>query len=270
MSNFSKGFGSLVSRVTGVVARLETPRFFVQLAQKIFIKKYGLNMSECIIPHGGSFDSLHKLFIRDLKPGVRVIGDEPVSPADGTLRDVQGSTGRLVQVKGIEYTIETLTAGRAREGTVVNMYLSPKDYHHVHSPVTGILKEIAFIPGALWPVNNWALSNVTQLFSTNERAVFTIETEQTGTVYMVMVGALNVGNIITPWGESPATIEGKESLLFPQVKIKAGERVGTFALGSSVLVVFPPQHFKVSSEVVGPVWLGESLDKRGVTRCPLS
>jgi phosphatidylserine decarboxylase len=266
MSNFSRGFGSMVSRVVGVLARLESPKSVITFLQTLFIKKYKLNMSECVIPDAGRFSSLHTLFIRDLKPGARFIDVEPISPADGTLRDIQDSAGELVQVKGINYTVSELTAGRATTGVVVNMYLSPKDYHQVHSPVTGFLKEIAFVPGALWPVNDWALRNVCKLFSTNERAIFTIDTQSLGTIYLVMVGALNVGNILTPWGESPSEVTGNESVLSPQCSIVAGDKLGAFALGSSVLVVLPSSHFGQQEAKVGGIKLGESLQLRGLVK----
>jgi phosphatidylserine decarboxylase len=177
---------------------------------------------------------------------------------------MQDSAGELVQVKGIIYTVSELTAGRAATGVVVNMYLSPKDYHQVHSPVSGVLREIAFVPGTLWPVNDWALHNVCKLFSTNERAIFTIETERFGMIYLVMVGALNVGNILTPWGESPSVVQGAESVLSPQCSIVAGDKLGAFALGSSVLVVLPSSHFGQQEVKVGEIKLGESLQQRGL------
>jgi phosphatidylserine decarboxylase len=117
--------------------------------------------------------------------------------------------------------------------------------HHIFSPVAGEVIKTVHIPGRLWPVNDWALSNVDRLFAVNERVVTFIDSGDNGygLVCVVMVGATNVGRIaltytdvesnLKPWQKrSIRTIEHA-----PPIFVKAGEKIGTFKMGSSVLVL---------------------------------
>src|SRR4029079_13477326 len=81
-----------------------------------------------------------------LRPGVRPIDETPgrvISPADGVIVESGLATaGKLIQAKGSEFDLATLlddapAAARLEGGAYVITYLSPKDYHRVHSPVRG-------------------------------------------------------------------------------------------------------------------------------------
>ncbi len=41
-----------------------------------------------------------------------------------------------------------------RNGSFATTYLSPRDYHRVHMPCNGILREMIYVPGDLFSVNH--------------------------------------------------------------------------------------------------------------------
>ena len=89
------------------------------------------------------YPSVGHFFIRDLREGLRPIEGNFVSPVDGVLRNYGViADGRLEQIKGKTYTVARFLgdeghARRYEQGAFFNLYLSPQDYHHVHSPVGG-------------------------------------------------------------------------------------------------------------------------------------
>ena len=196
-----------------------------------------------------SFRSIGDFFIRDLKPELRPLGDGPVCPVDGTLRACTDLTpgGEVIQVKGKSYTVEQLLgdadiARRCEQGQLWNFYLSPQDAHHIYSPVDGEIIETIHIPGKLWPVNDWALRSINGLFVVNERVV-TIIHSAAGIVAVVMVGATNVGRIKLSYTDlvtnrAPWRRKSQERRLHnPPIATARGAKIGTFMMGSSVLLV---------------------------------
>jgi len=114
-------------------------------------------------------------------------------------------------------------------GQCFNFYLSPKDYHRVHSPVDGTVVSVRRVLGDLWPVNDWSWQRVPGLFTVNERLVVELATSM-GKVVVVLVGAFNVGRVTTAFNwpsDSP-------------VDLQAGSHLGTFGMGSSVVVLYQP------------------------------
>jgi phosphatidylserine decarboxylase len=194
------------------------------------------------------YPSIGHFFVRDLAEGLRPIESDFVSPVDGVLRNFGTiSNGRIEQVKGKSYTLarflgDQSQARRYEEGVFFNLYLSPQDYHHVHSPVSGTIGRSVHIPGKLWPVNDWSLANVDELFSINERVVTYVECPL-GQVAVVMIGATNVGRIsvvydtfVSNAGADQVTARDYQ----PQIAIAAGARLGTFHMGSSVVLLLEP------------------------------
>lgn len=77
-------------------------------------------------------------------------------------------------------------------------YLSPRDYHRVHMPCNGILREMIYVPGDLFSVNHLTAQNVPNLFARNERVICLFDTEF-GPMAQILVGATIVGSIETVW-----------------------------------------------------------------------
>lgn len=256
-----------LSRTIGKVVRLKNPSWFALKARDWFIKRYKIDVNEAEFALE-KYPTIGDLFIRRLKKGARPIGEGIVHPCDGKLT-VAGdmNDGVLVQTKGIQYSVDELlkdpTAhSRFQGGKYTTYYLCPTDYHRVHSPVSGEITNVVHIPGRLWPVNPWSVENITQLFAINERVVFNIKTAE-GPVALVMVGATNVGDISVAFDESvrtnrcePAVLD--EKIYIPHIPIKKGDELGTFHMGSSVVVVYA-KGILPSTPSLGPAKLGETV-----------
>jgi phosphatidylserine decarboxylase len=244
---------NLVSYFTGVLVRLRFPEPARSFVNKSFVKIFGLDMSEAEHPLS-HYESIEDVFTRKLKPSCRPLTtDDYCAPCDGVLsltEKIKEGEPLALQVKGSSYSIEELLFGKHENAAgfkpvwASTFYLAPHNYHRVHSPIAGHLISIRHIRGTLWPVNPKFLNYIPGLFAQNERLVFEIKQESGGTIYLVMVGALNVGRITTPFSKNIITnnyssIE-KESFetLEPLVKIDKGEEIGTFLMGSTVVLVF--------------------------------
>src|SRR3546814_9124642 len=142
---------------------------------------------------------------RALKSGVRVADPDPralLMPADGRISQcgpIDG--GRIFQAKGQSYTTAELLGDEAAaqpftDGLFATVYLSPKDYHRVHMPWTGTLREPVHVPGRLFSVGPDAVRNVPRLFDRNERLGCHYEPDF-GQMAVVMVGATLVSGVET-------------------------------------------------------------------------
>lgn len=170
---------------------------------EVYRRAYNVDLHEAVVPPEG-FRSFNDFFTRRLRDGVRVFDQDPhtiLSPADGRLED-HGPLDRAstFSIKGQRYDAETLLGSRAeaehyKGGQYAIVYLSPRDYHRVHSPIEGRVTRVRHIPGTLYPVNALGVAHVPQLFARNERVVVNVETEAFGTVAVVFVGAFIVGKI---------------------------------------------------------------------------
>lgn len=256
-----------LSRSVGQIAQMESPSWFVQNLQEWFIKRYKLNMDEAEKPLS-EYKSLGALFTRRLKEGVRPLEPGLVHPCDGELTTMgEVEEGELIQTKGIRYSInEFLKDGTAEEtfagGRFLTYYLCPTDYHRVHSPIDGGVEQVVHVPGALWPVNPWSVENVSQLFAVNERVVFRLNTAL-GPVAVVMIGATNVGKIEVAFdSEIQTNVAGNKEpyskTYNPSVSVLKGSELGTFHMGSSVVVIFP-KGMEQGLPEPGLVRMGQSL-----------
>lgn len=269
MMNAQSGkFLNLLSRGTGVLADLTWPTSVVQEAKRWFVDRYKIDMTEA--EHSiDSYKSLGELFTRKLKPGLRPIGNGVVHPCDGYLSKVQlVQSDTLVQAKSHVFSLQDMLVDQNalavfNGGVSLTYYLCPTDYHRVHSPLDCEIESVTHVPGALWPVNQWAVDTVPGLFAVNERVVFR---GRSGNVpfALVMVGATNVGKITVSFDTEIRTNVRKKpfnyhtkSYLQPVVVNKGGE-LGIFNMGSTVILVFPSGVVNTLPPT-GPVKLGVSL-----------
>ena len=157
----------------------------------------------------------------------------------------------LFQAKWFDYSLNSLFGGATdlaqlfTNGKFATIYLAPKDYHRVHIPLQGTLRETIYIPGKLFSVSQQTVNSIPQLFSRNERLVCMFDTE-IGTMAVIFVGAMLVGNIVTDWNKSPASptiqrlsYQTSTPLVFP----RAAE-LGYFTMGSTVIILF--QHDQIA------------------------
>ena len=235
-----------VARIMGRTARIRLPRFLHRLLIRWFVWKYKVDLDECV---GGidDFDSLSDFFLRALKDGVRTIDGDPacwVSPVDGCMH-VRGEIqdGRFLQSDSQHGEVSMLLGeegGSYANGQYAIIYLSPQDYHRVHSPQDGQIKRISYHPGQLWPVFPAATREIPNLFDRNERLVFHMETEH-GPAAMVMVGAFGVGRMSTSLHELVTNRPGagaEEVSFDPPRPVVRGQELGRFELGSTVIMIW--------------------------------
>ncbi|AXF77412.1 archaetidylserine decarboxylase [Erwinia tracheiphila] len=240
----------------------------------IFVWWYNVDMSEAQKPDTASYRTFNDFFVRPLRDEARPVETDPallVQPADGAISQLGNIAGeQIFQAKGHTYSLEALLAGNAamtdmfRDGIFVTTYLAPRDYHRVHMPCNGILREMIYVPGNLYSVNPLTAQNIPNLFARNERVICLFETEF-GPMAQILVGATIVGSIetiwagtITPpregvikrWSWPSANEEGAVVLL-------KGQEMGRFKLGSTVINLFAP----------GKVKLVENLAVESKTRC---
>ena len=236
------------SRLMGRLIHARLPKPIARRLVRWFASTYQIDVDAAGKPLH-EYPSIGHFFIRDLAEGLRPIESDVVSPVDGTLRNFGVVVdGTLEQIKGKTYTLarflgDEANAPRYENGAYFNFYLSPQDYHHIHSPVSGAIARSVHIPGKLWPVNDWSLANVDELFSINERVVTYIDCAL-GHVAAVMIGATNVGKISVVYDSFVSNAFGANRTVVRDYDtphaIEAGDRLGTFHMGSSVVVLVEP------------------------------
>ena len=238
-----------MSHLTGHLSDLPLPQAALRPVIDAYIRAYGVDMSEVETPPGG-FRTFNQFFTRPLRAGARPVDPDPgaiVSPADSRLSE-QGRipiSGLLDQIKGKRYRLGRLLgdegeAGQWREGVYATLYLSPRDYHRVHSPVSGAITGWRHIPGRLFPVNGLAVRHVEGLFTVNERVVVHIDSRELGPVAVVLVGAANVGRITLSFTDKPSKWDPKRTTEHRPdgpLAIERGDELGMFNLGSTVVLL---------------------------------
>lgn len=232
------------------------------MIERWYSRAYGVNLAEAE-PRDGAYRSFDAFFTRPLRSGVRTISsDSVVSPADGKLSAAgKVDPGVRIFVKGQHYDVaeligDTRDAARYAGGEFAVVYLSPGDYHRVHSPVDGAVTEVRGIPGDLFPVNSIGERHIPRLFVRNNRVAIVIDTESLGRVTVVMVGAVIVGRISVSALPDRAVPPGTHTIS-PPLRVAKGDQIGVFHLGSTAVVLMPPG---VSlRRPVGPIRYGESL-----------
>ncbi|RRN01775.1 phosphatidylserine decarboxylase [Bibersteinia trehalosi] len=260
-----------LTRVAGWLAEKEwgaVTHFII----KLFAKVYNVNFTEAEKSSPSDYKSFNEFFIRPLKMGARpIVSGENVLclPADGRVSEVgRIEDNRLIQAKGHHFTLETLLANdvelaeKFKDGDFITTYLSPRDYHRVHMPCDGILRKMIYVPGELFSVNPFLAEHVPNLFARNERLICVFETEF-GTMVQILVGATITASMSTVWAGvvNPPRSSEVKVYDYPDegenvIRLKKGEEMGAFRLGSTVINLFP------KSRVV----LAEHLQAGEVTR----
>lgn len=243
-----------------------------------FIARYGVNMSEAANSDPTSYATFNDFFTRALKPGTRPLAQaDLICPVDGAVSQYGHiEKNQIVQAKGHHYSTTALVGGDAKlaaefdGGSFATIYLSPKDYHRIHMPCAGQLKRMIYVPGELFSVNPATARGVPGLFARNERVVCVFDSAS-GPFVLVLVGATIVGSMATVWHGvvNPPRVRqvrewhysagGKQS-----VKLKKGEEMGRFLLGSTVVMLWPrsPLQFDPSWHAGKVVRLGEAMARR--------
>ena len=232
---------------------------FKNLLIRQIVRRYQVNMGEAEVSNIEDYEHFDAFFTRALKPGARQF-DAPaaalISPCDGAISEIgKLDADRILQAKGMSYRLSDLlvdtAAAKALEGgQFATLYLSPRDYHRMHMPFAGRLHSAIHVPGRLFSVAPFAVEGIPGLFARNERLVCLLDTEY-GPAALVMVGALLVSGMETPWGGwfvPPYGNSIQRRSYDPAVELKRGEEFGRFHMGSTIIVITPPG---------APKWLPE-------------
>ena len=251
----------LLSSLARRLAHSRHPRLKQWLIDTV-IRAFGVDMSEAAEPDPRAYPSFNAFFTRGLRPGARVPDADPrtiVMPADGRISECghigradegvqHEDAGHVFQAKGRGFTVAQLLADAAAArpfegGLFATVYLSPRDYHRVHMPWTGTLRETVHVPGRLFSVGEDAVGTVSRLFARNERLVCHFDTGF-GPMAVVMVGALLVSGVETTWSgiEIPpygGPVTRKDYRGRGVVRERFAE-MARFNYGSTAIVLLPP------------------------------
>jgi phosphatidylserine decarboxylase len=270
----------LYSTLVGWGARASVPRPLRRPLYAAFARAVGADAAEAELALG-EYTSFGDFFARRLRDGARAVDASPdviVAPCDGAVAAAGPvEHGALIEAKGRTYSVGELVADPSRGdefdgGSFVTVYLSPANYHRVHAPIAGRVVRYDYVPGAQWPVNPRIADALGEpnLLAINERAVIWLDTA-IGSVAVVMVGAAAVGNLwLTHLGcDTRAFRAGGEPrrVELPRpVPVSAGDELGAFLLGSTVVVLVPARGPRIMIDEGAVVRQGErigAIDRRG-------
>lgn len=244
---------------------------------KRFIKHYQVDMSIAQIEDPEQYPTFNSFFIRKLKAELRPIASDPTSiacPVDGIIAQIgKVRENQLLQAKDFFFDLYTLLGGDQElanvfyDGHFATLYLAPHNYHRVHMPLAGKLKQTIYVPGKLFSVNRMTSEIIPNLYSRNERLISLFDTKA-GRMAVILIGAMIVGQIKTTWLDHPirsnhikTTSHSGDHLSFEK-----GEELGYFKLGSTAILLFEKNAIEWSQDLLAhgsgsTVILGQELGK---------
>ena len=247
----------------------------------LFIARYQVDMRDAEILDPYEHPFFNAFFTRALKKEARPLPfdqQQALSPVDGAVIEVNTvHNDSIIHVKGQAFNAHALLGGSKERtlsfegGDLISFYLAPRDYHRVHMPVTGQLREMVYIPGRLFSVNPLTTRYIPDVLSRNERVVCIFDTER-GPMAIVLVGAMIVGSIETVWAGVVAASTPRKIKTFAynqelnnQVSLQRGEEMGRFQVGSTVVVLFAAQAIRLAKTICAdaPVKMGQAIGAYG-------
>lgn len=253
----------------GAAARTKLPPRMGKALIDTYARVFGVNLNEVdpmALEEG--FETFDAFFTRRLREGARFIDRSPhvvVSPSDGELRDlVTIERETEVIAKGQRYTIAELLADAELAesfvgGTSATIYLHPRDYHRVHCPCDALAHRVSLVPGRLLPVTDASVARDPRVLAVNERMIHVLETGH-GWVAVVMVAAFGVGNMSCAYDRfeaHPRELEVHHRR--PPARLRKGDELGIFHLGSTVIVLAQDAVRRASGLREGPIQMGQAL-----------
>ena len=243
-----------ISRLVLAATRSRSPAFKNALI-RLFVRGFNPDMADAVETEPTAYASFNEFFTRALRAGTRPVDADPraiVSPVDGTVSEAGTLTAdRLLQAKGHEYTLRALLAGNGAwertfaGGSFATIYLAPYNYHRIHMPLAGELRESFYVPGRLFSVNRTTARLVPGLFARNERVFCGFDAG--GMPFgIILVGALNVGSMATVWHGDVTPRKHREVTALPVTEVLAaktlpkGAEMARFNMGSTVILLLPP------------------------------
>jgi phosphatidylserine decarboxylase len=240
-----------LSRVVHGLSRLRAGPL-TRLGIRAYAHGFGVDLRDAAMSDLADYPTFNAFFTRALRADARPLdprGNTLLCPVDGTVSQLgRLSGGRLVQAKGHDFDATELLGGDAAlaapftDGSFATLYLSPRDYHRIHMPLTGALTTALHVPGRLFSVNATTAARVPRLYARNERVACLFDTAA-GPLAVVLVGAIFVGSIETIWHGEITPPRGRRVRPLPSPSsvpvLERGAELGRFNLGSTVILLLP-------------------------------
>ena len=240
----------VLSRLAYHAAQSKT-RWWKNLLIRQVLTHFDVNMGEAQQPDPFAYPSFNAFFTRALKPGARTADADAgtlLMPSDGRISQAgRIEAGRIFQAKGQDYSAAELlgdevAAAPFSDGSFLNVYLAPRDYHRVHMPWRGTLRETLHVPGRLFSVSPATAAGVPRLFARNERLVCHFDCDF-GPMAVVMVGAMLVSGVETVWnGVNIPKYASKplhRDFRGKNIVLERFAEMARFNYGSTVIVLLP-------------------------------
>lgn len=237
--------------LSNIIKHYTTSKFSRTLIPS-FAKVFKIDVKEADKPLR-EFISLHEFFIRTLKAGMRPIDPHSTSitsPVDALVEDI-GSIDlqKDIIVKGQTFSINEMVGNteifhKYIQGTYLILYLSPKDYHRIHSPISGRILSQWELGGKSYPVNRWGLKYGRTPLAKNYRLISEVESNGKHVV-IAKVGAMFINSI---------TLTHQGDIL------SKGDEIGYFSFGSTIVLLFEKDSFTPIAGLAGKkVKMGEKI-----------
>jgi phosphatidylserine decarboxylase len=241
-------FTSTLSQVFGKFASKKHSPAFQRFINRTYVSMMGLDMSD--FKSTESYETLNELFTRHLNAPRRFDrnSNAMISPCDSLITEAgRMEQTRALQIKGMSYDvngflgehISQTNKDRLINGEYINFYLSPRDYHRYHIPIDIQVIKAIHIPGKLYPVNIPTLKRKIDLFIENERVVLECKSANGKLLYLVLVGALNVGKMVVGFepriNTNSASIGGVYE--YENLHLSKGDDFGCFMMGSTIILL---------------------------------
>ncbi|MDD2790558.1 MAG: phosphatidylserine decarboxylase [Sulfurimonas sp.] len=264
---------SAISQSFGKFASKKFPTWFQKVVNGSYVSLMGLDMREFHAP--STYKSLNALFTRRLREEriYSLAAEDFISPCDSFISECGViQEDYALQIKGMRYKCEELLGSEfsadekniISDGTFINFYLSPKDYHRYHMPTNTKVLKAVHIPGKFYPVNVPSLKKRINLFIENERVVLLCETTAKQRFYMVLVSALNVGVMqvsFEPRIQTNAVATRPNAYTFENLYLDKGADFGCFEMGSTIVILAQKEMLELTVSTGEHVKFGEVIAK---------
>ena len=149
------------------------------------------------------YKTLHHFFTRKLKPGARPVDSRAfsvISPVDGVIEAFGTISEELViKVKGKNYSLLDMLGKKEKVSKYVSgyyfvIYLSPSNYHRIHSPFSATVTGTWSLGNKSYPVNEPGLKYGRETLAKNFRKITELK-HQYGSAALVKIGAMFVNSI---------------------------------------------------------------------------
>ncbi|MCW8895087.1 MAG: phosphatidylserine decarboxylase [Sulfurimonas sp.] len=269
----SRHITSAISQTFGKFANREFPKGIQNFINNGYVKIMGLDMSEFHSPE--TYRSLNALFTRKLKEdrAYSLDADDFISPCDSWISEC-GNLDKeyALQIKGMSYKCDDFIGDEftqeekniVHDGTFVNFYLSPKDYHRYHIPTNLKVLKAVHVPGKFYPVNVPSLNKRVNLFIENERVVLHCETSSGKRFFMILVSALNVGVMqvsFEPKIKTNADAVKSSAYSYENLHLNKGDDFGCFEMGSTIVILAEKETLELNIKAGDNVKYGETIAK---------